>query len=217
MSQSDSFIEEVTEEVRRDRLFGFFRRYGWIAVALVLLIVGGAAYHEWQKARDLAEAQAFGDSVLAALDEPDADARRAALDAIPAEGPQSAVIALLAAGEISDDASRAAAIEALDRVAADESLAQVYRDLAVLKSVMVKGAEIAPADKIAKLEPLTIPGAPFRLLALEQTVLAHVAAGETEAAVSQAKDLLGEEGVTPDLRRRLQQLIVALGGSLADA
>ena len=40
MSQSDSFIEEVTEEVRRDRLFATMKRFGWIAIVLVLRIVG---------------------------------------------------------------------------------------------------------------------------------------------------------------------------------
>jgi fermentation-respiration switch protein FrsA (DUF1100 family) len=42
VSDTDSFIDEVTEEVRRDRLFGLMKRYGWIAALAVLLIVGGA-------------------------------------------------------------------------------------------------------------------------------------------------------------------------------
>ena len=41
MSNPDSFIDEVTEEVRRDRLFAIFRKYGWIGAVLVALIVGG--------------------------------------------------------------------------------------------------------------------------------------------------------------------------------
>ena len=45
MSNPDSFIREVTEEVRRDRLYGYVRRYGWIAALLVLLVVGGAAWN----------------------------------------------------------------------------------------------------------------------------------------------------------------------------
>jgi len=32
MSDTDSFINEVTEEVRRDRLYGMFRRWGWFAL-----------------------------------------------------------------------------------------------------------------------------------------------------------------------------------------
>jgi len=217
MSNSDSFIDEVTEEVRRDRLFGLMRRYGWIAVTLIVVLVGGAAYLEWQKARETARAQAFGDAVMAALREPDATARREALDSLGSDSAQRAVAALLAAGEVADAAERTSAAAALDAVAADDSLPQVYRDLAVLKSVMVQGEAIAPADRIARLEPLTIPGAPFRLLALEQTALARVAAGETGQAIAQAQDILGQDGVTPDLRSRLQQLIVALGGSVEQA
>ena len=43
MSETDSFIDEVNEEVRRDRLYAALRRYGWIAIVAVLAIVGGAA------------------------------------------------------------------------------------------------------------------------------------------------------------------------------
>ena len=67
MSNTDSFVDEVTDEVRRDRLFAMFRKYGWIGVVMVLLIVGGAAWTEWQKAVASERAQAFGDAALAAL------------------------------------------------------------------------------------------------------------------------------------------------------
>ncbi len=33
MSSQDSFVDEVTDELRRDRLFAAFRKYGWIGVA----------------------------------------------------------------------------------------------------------------------------------------------------------------------------------------
>ncbi len=41
MSNPDSFIEEVTEEVRRDKLYRLFRKYGWIGIVLVLGVVIG--------------------------------------------------------------------------------------------------------------------------------------------------------------------------------
>ena len=49
MSDTDSFIEEVSEEVRRDRLYNFFRKYAWVGVLVVLTIVGGTAFLEYQK------------------------------------------------------------------------------------------------------------------------------------------------------------------------
>ena len=68
MSNNDSFIDEVTEEVRRDKLFAAFRKYGWIGAVVVIGIVGGTAWNEWQQSREAARAQAFGDAVLDALD-----------------------------------------------------------------------------------------------------------------------------------------------------
>ena len=58
MHESDSFISEVSEEVRRDRLYAGLRRYGWLIAALVVLIVGGAAFNEWRKLSRQASAQA---------------------------------------------------------------------------------------------------------------------------------------------------------------
>ena len=36
VSDTDSFIAEVNEEVRREQLYGYLRKYGWIAVVAVL-------------------------------------------------------------------------------------------------------------------------------------------------------------------------------------
>ena len=60
MSNSDGFIEEVTEEVRKDRFYHLLRRYGWIGGVVVLLIVGGAAWSEYTKAKARAEAELKG-------------------------------------------------------------------------------------------------------------------------------------------------------------
>ena len=82
MSDTDSFIDEVTEEVRRDRLFGYFRRYGWIAAVVILGLVGGTAYNGWSKSTAAQVAQARGDALLDALDMDDDTASIAALSEI---------------------------------------------------------------------------------------------------------------------------------------
>ena len=102
MSNPESFIDEVTEEVRRDRLFAMFRKYGWIGALLVVAIVGGAAWNEWQKSQAEARAEGFGDAMLEALDQ-GGEERRAALDAIPADGQQAALKALMVASDPAAD------------------------------------------------------------------------------------------------------------------
>lgn len=114
MSDTDSFIEEVTEEVRRDRLFGLMRRYGWIAVLAVLLLVGGTAYREYTKAAETAKAQAFGDAILTALENDEASERVSALDQIDAPTAEgAAVLDMLIAAEEALDGNGTAASERL--------------------------------------------------------------------------------------------------------
>ena len=60
VSNNESFIDEVSEAVRRDQLFATFRRYGWIAALLVIVQVGGAAWNEVTKARKASADQARG-------------------------------------------------------------------------------------------------------------------------------------------------------------
>ncbi len=218
MSQSDSFINEVSDELRRDRLYHALRRYGWIAVLAVVLLVAAAAWNEWRKAQAEARAQAFGDAVIAALGLPGAEARRDALLAIPSEGPRAAVVAMLAAEAVGTrpaDAPTAdvSSVEALRAIAADEAVPPIYRDLATLKGVMA-GQGAMTADAVADaLAPISAPGAPFRLLAAEQIAIARAADGQTDVAVTALTAIRDDGEVTQDLQRRVSQLLVALGAA----
>ena len=218
MSETESFIEEVTEEVRRDRLFAMFRKYGWIAILLVALIVGGAAYTEWQKASHSAAAKAFGDALLTALDKDSPEARRAALaDATTAASGNAdrlAVQKLLLASDPADD--KPATLAALDAIAADASVPQTYRDLAVLRRVILAGSDMDIAARRAALDPLAIPGRPFRTLALEQMAYLSIEAGDTETAITQLRALSTDQEAPTGLRQRAGQMIEALGGKTAE-
>jgi hypothetical protein len=211
-TDSDSFIEEVSDEVRRERLFTYFRRYGWIALVVVVAIVAGAAWNEWSKARDRAAAEARGSAVLAALDQPDAAARLEALRALELEGGAEAVAGMLTAAAALEAEDREAAAAALAEVEAGAEASRVYRDMAVLKRVILTAENTPPADRIAALEPLTQPGAPFRVLAEEQIALAELEAGDREAAIARLRALAEDTEASAGLRRRASQLIIALGG-----
>jgi hypothetical protein len=79
VSESDSFISEVSEEVRRERFALFLRRWGWLVALAILAVVGAAAGYEWRKAGQRAAAEAAGDALAAALALPDPSARAEAL------------------------------------------------------------------------------------------------------------------------------------------
>ncbi|MBL9046783.1 MAG: hypothetical protein JNK34_05640 [Tabrizicola sp.] len=214
MSNPDSFIEEVTEEVRRDRLFGLFRKYGWIGVLIVVGIVGGAAWNEWSKARAERRAQAFGDAVIDALDHGAPDERRAALGAIPTDSSQGALLELVLASD--RDGSREENLAALDTVAADATLSPAYRDLAVLRRVLLAGADMALPDRRAALQSIAVAGRPYRALAEEQLAYLLVEEGKSDDAIAAMILLVQDQAASGGLRARLAQMIKVLGGTLPD-
>lgn len=217
MSDTDSFIEEVSEEVRRDRLFKLMKKYGWIAILLVLVLVGGAGFNEWQKAQKQKSAEALGDTVLSALRIEDPAERQTALNAIEGQGAAGAVVALLQSTEDTSEGVTPEALATLQAIASDDKLPTMFSQLAELKLLILNANELSPEDRIARLTPLATPGAPYRLLAEEQIAISEAAMGETEAAINRLELLLQDGEVSPGLRRRAGQLIVALGGELESA
>lgn len=212
MSDSDNFIEEVSDAVRRDKLFGYFRRYGWIAVAIVLLIVSGAAYNEWNKAQVQAAAEARGSEILAALDAASPIEKVDALEAIPAEGNATAVIEQLAAAQALAASEPARAEAALRAIEDNAGVDTIYRQMAALKRIMLTAADTGPTERIAELQQLATPGAPFRVLAEEQIALAELESGDRDAALTRLRALTEDTEASAGLRQRATRLIMALGG-----
>ncbi|MDE4272923.1 hypothetical protein PXK58_01065 [Phaeobacter gallaeciensis] len=213
MSDTDSFIEEVTEEVRRDRLFLMLKRYGWIGGLAVVVIVGGAAYREYNKAQELAAAQALGDGMIAALaaDEP-AD-RAEALGQVAADSETGAAVAkMMRAGALAEAEDAETAVAVLSEVATDGELPLVYRHIASFKALALQAETLSLEERRLQYEALAQPGAPLSLLASEQLALLDIEAGETEAAIERLQAITADATVSRDLQDRATQVIVALGG-----
>ena len=209
MSESDSFINEVTDEMRREKLFGYLRRYGWIAVVIVLGIVGGTAWNEYRNAQDRAAAEAAGDALLAALSENDEAARAAAMSDVDASGNAAVITAMLTASTQEEAGDVAAAAATLGALAADAGTPALYRDIAAIKAAMLPVGDIA--DRLTALEVLAQPGQPFRLLALEQMAYLTLENGDQAGAVAILRQIGEDAAVTRGLTQRVQSLLIALG------
>ncbi|MCC6006967.1 MAG: hypothetical protein JJU40_04765 [Rhodobacteraceae bacterium] len=212
MSNNDSFIQEVSEEVRRDRLYALARRWGWVGVVLVLLVVGAAAWREYSAQQERTSAQAFGDAVIAAFSEDADSARLHGLEAIAPRGPgQRAYLDLMRAAQLTQMGREEEALSLLDDFATRRDVPQIYRTLAGFRALMLRGPDMAASDLAAEWEAFAAPGQPFRPLALEQRALALIDAGQREAALDILRALPSDPQATAGLRRRVGQLIVALG------
>ncbi len=217
MSETDSFIEEVTEEVRKDQLYGYFKKYGWIAGLLIVLIVGGAAYLEWSKSQAQTEAQVRGDAIAAALEKTDVADQVTALESIATDTDASfALISLQKAAVLAEDDQKEAALSALDALRDNAQVPQIYRDMAQFKALILRGKDLEQGARMAALETLAAPGSAFRPLALEQIAVAKLDADDVDGAIAGLTQLLNEPEVSRELRQRAVQLLVSLGGEIPE-
>lgn len=215
MSDTDSFIDEVTEEVRRDRLFLMLKRYGWIGGLAVVAIVGGAAWNEYSNSKAETAAQKLGDGIIASL-APDTPAERADLlanvDAQTAGG--RAVVRMMEAAALANSDDRAGAVALLQEIASDGELELIYRHIAGFKALGLQADSLSVQDRRLQYEALAQPGQPLDLLATEQLAILDIEEGNADEAIAKLRSITDSAIAAADLKERASQLIVALGGTL---
>ena len=215
MSDTDSFLQEVSEELRRDRLYKNMRKYGWIAILLVFVIVGAATYREYLKSQAATEAQIFGTSIIDALNEENAVDRISKLQKINAPGENAkAILAMLLSADANGNTPQALEKSNLSNIVQSLSIDAHYRDLLNFK-MLLGSAEIMNLDeRLTAFEVLSKPGNPFRLLAEEQIVLIEIELGNTDNAIKKISQILLDAELTAGLRNRATQMMIALGEDL---
>jgi hypothetical protein len=212
---SDAFIREVDEELRRDQIFGFWRRYGRLVAALIglgLVAFGGFLY--WQQYR-AKQAGLQGERLSAAIEQLSTNrtaAARPELDKLAAsdsDGYRAAARIALAAvalqeGKIKDSAARFAA------VAADASVAQPLRDLALVRQTTVEFDQLAPDTVVSRLQNLAVKGSPWFGSAGELVGAAHLKAGRPSQAARIFAAIGADSGVPESIRSRAVQITSVL-------
>ncbi|SLN45286.1 hypothetical protein AQS8620_01842 [Aquimixticola soesokkakensis] len=209
MSNTDSFIDEVTEEVRRDRLYSMIRKYGWIAVLAILVLVGGAAWTEYQRATHATSAQAAGDEIVAALALEDPLERADALNGIEMGGEREAIVALLSVGESVRGDDIGLAVGDIDGIATSAEVQPLFGDMIAIRKVTTD-PDLTPQERIDLMSPISAKGGHYALLAEEQIALAELEAGERDAAIARLRDVAEGVQASQSLRTRATQLLVAL-------
>jgi hypothetical protein len=205
MSDTDSFIDEVTEEVRRDRLFSFFRRYGWIPAVVILILVGSTAYNEWNKSAAEEVAQSRGDALLGALDLEDEAEGNAAITAIATTDSGNVLASFLAAGR---DQSQAA--DLLSGIAENTDQPDYIRDLARLKLAATPNA-VSQDEAVLILLDLSAPGGLYRNVATEMLIAVELERGNLGVALALLQSHIQDAEASQAQVQRMGELLVALG------
>ena len=212
MSETDSFIQEVTDEVRHDRMFRLWKKYGPYGVVGIVAVVAITAGLNWMKHRDIQQARDTGGAFLAA-DIASVDDQEVLIGSVDGPAVVIARLRLAASKASTGDADGAAAL--YREIAGEAGLDPAYADLARLQAVRVGAATMDPAAAVAELDALVVENAPYRLLALELRAMLLLNSGDAEAAHADLATIIIDPRATRESSERAVALLLSSGGDLA--
>ncbi len=216
----DSFIREVDEELRTERVQNFWAQYGkWIiAVAVaVVVLTGSYRFYQYYSASQAASA---GDAFMNAVQLSETDKPDEALAAFTkleneAGGAYRAMSRFRAAAIMVEKGEAAKAVEAYDAIAADGTTDENLRSIARIRAGMLLVDTGTTSDVEARVAQLVGPTAPFRFSAHEALGLAYFKAGDLEKSFKQFETAMDDVAIPPALRQRMSimlDLIASNGG-----
>ena len=203
-------FDEINEELKQDRMTALWQRYGKYVITVVVAIVAGVGltqgYSYYTQQRDARSADVFFNAILS-------DDVAGTLEAVTKDLSDGYILLAefrLAAALAENDRAAEAEKHYLS-LAARVDIQQIYRDIALLLSVM-KAPKTAQASTLQKrLEPLISSASPLKGLALEQAAALDVRQGNTVAAIEKLNELMALTDIPASLRQRASQILTVLG------
>jgi hypothetical protein len=219
---NEAFLREVDEQVRLDTAARFWKRWGVaVIVAIGAALVAFGGYLWWQNQRN-AVAGTEGEKLSLALDDLSENRPQKAEDELKtlttSESPgyrASAKLALAASMLAKNDLKGAAAAYAA--IATDASVAQPFRDVALIRQTASEFDTLKPEQVVDRLKPLAIEGKPWFGSAGEMTAIAYLKMNKNREAGMLFAAMAKDDGVPESIRSRSVQLASVLGVDVTPA
>jgi hypothetical protein len=219
MNMSDeTFVPEVDEELQRDQLIGFWKQWGrWLVggVVAAMLAWGGWLYWTHQKTEAAGVEGEKLTGVIENLSANKVDATTADLAALAksdAKGYRAAAMMTQAVVALTKKDTKFA-IATYGKVAADTSLSQPWRDLALVRQTIVEFDTIKPETVVSRLKPLAIPGNAWFGTAGELTALAYAKMGKNDLASKMFAEIAKDQTVPESIQSRAEAMASSLSGA----
>lgn len=212
----DNFIEEVDEDLKRERYAELWRKYGTLILGAVLLVViavaGSMGWRQYQLNTRIETGLKYVDAVDLAVAGKTADAI-AAFQALGKDGAPGYrdLARFQEAAALVRQGNEAAAAQIYDAIAKDEGSDAVFRNIALILYALNVADRAEPKGLAERLKPLTGDANPWRFSALEITALLHRRRGDVTAARSVYKKLADDERAPPRLRARAAEFLAVIG------
>ena len=215
-AQQDGFLREVDEALREEQMVNAFKRYAKpVGAAIAVGLLSLAGYMWWDHSVKSAANERSEKAVLAFenMANGQLDAAAKGLTPLLKDGTDGsrAVAAMDLAAIALEQGKGDEAAKQFAAIAADPTMPGPFRDLATIREVTIRFDTMQPAEVIAKLKPLAVPGNAFFGSAGELLALAYLEAGKPELAGALLAQIGQDKTVPETIRGRARMLGGGLG------
>lgn len=213
---NDTFLREVDENLRRDQMRDFGKKYGkWLVVAVILFLAASGGTIWWQQHKQQQTA-AHVEQLAATYNDIGAGNTAKAskqLDQLAKDSSKAIRASALFTGAALaiDKNDRKTAIAKYREIAGEGSFPAPYRDAATIRLTALEFDQIKPEQAIARLKPLAMPGNPWFGSAGEMTAMALIKQGKKAEAGRLFGAIAKDKSVPDSIRGRAVQLAGSLG------
>lgn len=214
-NETDSFVQEVDESLRQDRVLQFFKRYGLhILGGFAAIIIGVAGWMFWQnQQREAARAQS--DEFVAALNmarDGNLEGAKAEFERMSSEGPQAyRVMSLMQRAAILQGEGDLEASIAMFDEAAEAARDPLMRQTAQLRAAYIAADTQDFAALQTRLQPLVDAEGRISYLARELLAIEAWEAGENDLARRTLETLTLAFDAPQEVQQRAQLALAVLG------
>ena len=205
MVESESFIKEVSEEVKRDRLFKALNKFKWPLLVLIVTIVGAMGGYEYYKFDKKSRAQKNGEFLVSAIE----NLRNNGQTVTETIDNKfiSVLLKLNEAKYFEEKGNIKSATAAYNYIISKYGDSKFFNHYSKLQLYLMNPAKtFRDSKKIKVLDELSAPDAPLKLLALEQKLYIYVKNNDLENIKSQIKLILSDQAITPEQLSRIKDV-----------
>ena len=205
MVETESFIKEVSEEVKRDNLFKLLNKFKWPLFALIILLVGAVGGYEYYKFYKESRAQKNGEFLVSAIENLKNNGQT-----VIEEIDNKLISILIKLNEAKyfeekGDIKRATA--AYKHIINKHGENKFFNHYSKFQLYLMDPAEsLSDKKKIEILDELSVPDGPLKLLALEQKLYLNVKISDLESIKLLLKLILSDQAITPEQVSRIKEI-----------
>jgi len=205
MVESESFIKEVSEEVKRDKLFKALNKFKWPLFALIILLIGTVGGYEYYKFDKKRKAQENGEFLVSAIENLNNNGETVSSEI---ENKFIAILIKLHEAKYFEEKgyierAKTAYNHLIDKHGGN----RFFSDYSKFQLYLLDPAEnLRDTKKIEVLDQLSAPDSPMKLLALEQKLHLYVKANDLENIKLLLKLISSDQAITPEQVSRIKEV-----------